>query len=83
MSKKAINANAFFKPARSKSETKADITDHQAKAIIEDEVKQREAKTAQLRLARMKHLDQQSEVEAPVKPRKVGSPKLRRAISSM
>ena len=83
MSKKAINANAFFKPARSKSETKAEITDHQSKAIIQDEVRQREAKTAQLRLARLKLLDQQPEAGTPAKPRKVAAAKIRRAVSSM
>ena len=83
MSRKTINADAFFKPVRSKSETKADITDHQARAIIQDEVRQREAKTDHLRQARLKLLEQEPVAEAPVKPRKVGSPKLRRAISSM
>ena len=83
MSRKAIKAQALFKPVRSKSETKADITDHQAKAIIQDEAKQREDKTAKLRRARLKHLDQQPEAEAPAKPRAASSPKYRRAISSM
>lgn len=83
MSRKSINAHAFFKPVQPKSQTRADITDHHAKSIIQDEVRQREAKTAQLRLARMKHLDQQPEAEAPAKPRTVGSSRYRRAISSM
>ena len=43
------------RPARSKSETKADVTNNAARAIIGSEVERREAKTAKLRQARLEH----------------------------
>jgi len=76
---KANKAHALFKPVRSK----ADITDHQAKAIIQAEAVQREAKTARLRLARLRQMDDQSQEKSATKPSKTGKPKLKRAVSSM
>lgn len=40
-------------PARSKAESKADATDHAARAIIGAEARSREAKTRRLRQARL------------------------------
>lgn len=60
--------HTLFKPSKSKSETKADVTDNAARAIIDDEVARREAKTAKLRRARLaQEADLSSEAE-PAKP---------------
>lgn len=48
-----IARHSLFRPTRSKAETKAEITDHQAREIIQAEAQQREAKTAKLRQARL------------------------------
>lgn len=48
-----ITDPSLFKPKPSKAETKADITDHAARTIIDDEAARREAKTARLREARL------------------------------
>lgn len=52
------------KPARSKAETKADITDRTARAIIDDESGVREAKTEKLRRARLER--EAREASAPL-----------------
>ena len=62
MSKKITKDN-LFKPAKSKSEAKADITDRAAQTITQEEARAREAKTSRLRLARQRQLDQQTETE--------------------
>lgn len=41
------------RPARTRAETKAEITDRTAKALIEVEVRRRQAKTEKLRQARL------------------------------
>jgi hypothetical protein len=43
----------LFKPKPSRMETRADVTNHAARAIIGAEAEQREAKTARLRQARL------------------------------
>ena len=45
--------NAPFRSVRSKAEVKADVTNRTARAIIDDEVKRRRAKTEKLRKARL------------------------------
>lgn len=47
-----ITEHNLFRPVRAKS-TKADITDHTARAIIDAEAERRDAKTARLRAARL------------------------------
>ncbi|WP_075995282.1 hypothetical protein [Salaquimonas pukyongi] len=42
-----------FRSVRSKAEVKADVTNRTARAIIDDEVKRRKAKTEKLRKARL------------------------------
>lgn len=49
-----VNADNLFKPAKSKSETKADITDRAAQAIIDSEADKRRAKTERLKAQRLK-----------------------------
>ena len=48
-----ITEHNLFKPRPSKAESKADITNHTARAIIGAEAERREAKTARLREARL------------------------------
>lgn len=48
-----ITKDNLFRPTRSRAETKAEITDQIAKAIIEAEEKRQEEKTARLRKARL------------------------------
>ena len=48
-----ITEHNLFRPKASKAETKADVTNHAARAIIGAEAERREAKTARLRQARM------------------------------
>ncbi|MFC6487042.1 hypothetical protein [Nitratireductor sp. GCM10026969] len=70
MSRSATKDN-LFKPKPSKAETKADITDHTARAIIGDEAARREAKTARLRQARLENEAKSSTTPAaPGKPRR-------------
>ena len=45
--------DTLLKPAPTRAETKADITDRAARAILEDEVARRREKTAKLRAARL------------------------------
>lgn len=49
-----ITKDTLFKPVHSKAKTKADITDQTARAILDEEVAKRRAKTAKLRAARQK-----------------------------
>ncbi len=56
-----------FKAVASKAETKADVTTRTAKAIIDDEVARREAKTARLRQARLESETKLAEIEVPAK----------------
>lgn len=62
----AIAEHSLFKLKPSKAETKADVTNHAARAIIGDEDARREAKTARLKQARL--AQEASEADAPAKP---------------
>ena len=64
-----ITKDNLFRPSRSKAETKAQVTDNAARAIIDAEVDSREAKTERLRQARMKMEAEQAanEEAAPAK----------------
>lgn len=59
----------LFKPKPSRAETKADITDHAARTIIEAEAERREAKTARLRQARLK-AEAKVAASPPAKPQR-------------
>jgi hypothetical protein len=52
---KRITKENLFKPSKSRSETKADITDNAARAIIETEAAKRHEKSERLRAARLAH----------------------------
>ena len=67
---RAIAEHSLFKPKASKAETKADITNHAARAIIGDEAARREAKTARLRQMRLENEAKLAAVAAPAKPRR-------------
>jgi hypothetical protein len=66
-------AGKLFKPAPNKLETKAQVTDSAARAIIDAEATKREAKTARLREARREkeEAERLAEPEAPVKKKRV------------
>ena len=51
---KKLSKDTLFKPAASKAETKADITDRTARAILDEEAARCRKKTAKLRAARLK-----------------------------
>jgi hypothetical protein len=71
---KNIGTLGAFLPSKSKSETKADVTNNAAKTIIDAEAAKRDAKTARLREARMAQEAAEAENAVPVpakaKPRK-------------
>jgi hypothetical protein len=64
-----ITKDNLFRPTRSKAETKAQVTDNAARAIIDAEADSREAKTERLRKARLKMEAEQAESAEP-KPEK-------------
>lgn len=49
-----LTKDNLFRPSKSKAESRADITDRTARAIIDAEAEGREAKTMRLRQARLK-----------------------------
>ena len=51
---KSLTKDPLFKPTQSKRETKSDITDRTARAILAEESAKSQAKTAKLRAARKK-----------------------------
>ena len=69
---KTVTKDNLFAPSRSKAETKADITDSAARAIIEAERVRQDAKTARLREARLAMEAEAAAAEptAQPKPRK-------------
>ncbi len=71
----ATTAGNLFKPRQSKAETKADTTDHAARAIITAEAERREAKTARLRQARLEMEATQPLAAAPARSRPSNSRK--------
>jgi hypothetical protein len=66
---KTIEARGIFAPNPSRQDSKASTTSSVARAILETEVKQREAKTARLRELRLK-----KEAETPPPPPKAAKP---------
>jgi hypothetical protein len=67
-----ITEHNIFKPRPSKAESKAEVTNHTARAIIGAEAERREAKTARLREARL-----ENEATRPAEP----PPKQRHAMA--
>ncbi len=65
-----ITEHTLFRPRRSKAETKAEITDQSARAIVGAEARLREAKTARLRKARLESEANEAAKPAPVKQRR-------------
>ncbi|MBI1620994.1 hypothetical protein [Aquamicrobium zhengzhouense] len=63
-----LTEHSLFKPQASKAQTKADLTDTAARAIIGEEAKLRDAKTARLREARLAREAEIAEAEAVEKP---------------
>ncbi len=61
-----VTRGTLFKPAASRAESKAQMTDTAARSIIESEIAEREAKTARLRAARLEA--EKREAKAPAKP---------------
>jgi hypothetical protein len=78
---RTIDENILFKPKSSKAETKADITNDAARAIIGDEAARREAKTAKLRQMRLDQEAAAAAIPAPVKPARK-TPAKRRATTA-
>ncbi len=78
-----VTEQNLFRAKASKAETKADITDHAARAIVGAEVDRREAKTARLRQARLEAEAKLAASAAPAKPRPVKPAAPRRGSSSM
>jgi len=70
-----VTTGNVFRPKPSKAETKADITDHAARAIITDEAERREAKTAKLRQARLEREAMQPAATAPSGAKRLNSRK--------
>ncbi|WP_170971424.1 hypothetical protein [Mesorhizobium sp. GR13] len=82
--RKSIKEHELLKPKSSKAETKADITDLAARAIIGAEAERREAKTAKLRQARMEAEAKLSASPALAnKPRRMKSSTPRHSRSSV
>jgi len=74
---KTIEARGVFAPTPSRQDSKANTTSTVARAILETEVKQREAKTARLRALRLK-----MEAEAPPPAPKAAKPARKRAVKA-
>lgn len=79
---RAIDEQSLFKPRPSKAETKADITDHAARAIIGDEASRRETKTARLRQARLESEAKQAMLAPPSEPLRTRTPTRRSSSPS-
>ncbi len=74
---KTIGTLGAFMPSKSKSETKADVTNQAAKTIIDAEVAKRDAKTARLREARMAQEAAEAETKAAAAPKPKAQPRKR------
>ncbi|SON57334.1 hypothetical protein HDIA_3793 [Hartmannibacter diazotrophicus] len=70
---KSITKDNLFPPKRQKAETKADITDQAARAIIQEEADKRNAKTERLREARLAMEAEQAK-DPPVKKKRAKQP---------
>ena len=65
---KPITTSGIFKPLHSKAETRSQITDNTARAIVDAETSARDKKTARLRAARLAKEAVESETPPPAKP---------------
>jgi hypothetical protein len=74
---KTTEARGVFAPNPSRQDSKANTTSSVARAILETEMKQREAKTARLRALRLK-----MEAETPPEPVKAAKPAKKRAAKA-
>jgi hypothetical protein len=74
---KTIEARGVFAPTPSRQDSKANTTTSVARAILDTEVKQREAKTARLRELRL-----QKEAETQPEPAKTEKPAKKRAAKA-
>jgi hypothetical protein len=74
---KTIEARGVFAPNPSRQDSKANTTTSVARAILETEVKQREAKTARLRELRLK-----KEAETAQEPPKAAKPAKKRVAKA-
>ena len=72
----SVTKHTLFKPARPKAETKSEITNSVARAIIDAEAESREAKSLRLKKARLA-MEARQPAPAPAKPRakKAAKPK--------
>lgn len=77
-----IAGQTLSRPARPKTESKADITDRTARIIIGAEAERRDVKTARLRQARLEMEAVQAALDTPTKPRRARAAAPRRARSS-
>ncbi len=75
---RATTQQTIFQPKPSRTESKADITNQTARAIIGAEVERREAKTARLRLARLAQEERLAALEPPVAPARAAAGKTAR-----
>lgn len=78
-----VTKETLFRPSRSKAETKAETTNYTARAIIDAEAVQREAKTARLRQARLESEASKPAADVTVKTRRSKTSGVRRGKSSM
>lgn len=74
---KRIGTLGTFMPSKSKSETKADVTNHAAKTIIDAEIAKRDEKTARLREARIAREALEAETSAKPAAKPKAQPKKR------
>lgn len=80
---KVVTRDNPSRPARSKAETKAEITDHAARTILDAEAERRESKTARLRQARLENeAKEAAQAAPPAKPRRAKAPGPKRGRSS-
>lgn len=69
-----VTKNNLFRPVPSKAETKSEITDKSVRAMIESDVKARNAKTARLKEARLA-MEAAQPAPAPAEPGTKKTPK--------
>ena len=79
---RAIAEHSLFKPKPSKAESKADVTNHAARTIVEADAARREAKTARLRQARLENEAKLAAESPPAKPQKSKAAKQQARSSS-
>ena len=65
---KTLNKDNLLRPQKSKAQSKADLTDSTARAIIKVEADERQAKTRRLKQARLE-MEAQQPQPAPTKTR--------------